>query len=99
MASPSLFFAAPPFPEDVPVAKMVKISLEKLANGDIQEAENVLAASTSLGFFLLDLHGNTTGEELMRDIDATFEVVKETMSMTLEEKMQFCQSPPKCFAG
>ena len=99
MATLSLFSSAPSFPKDVPVARIAKISLQQLAIGDSREAEAVLAACTSLGFFLLDLHGNATGEELMKDVDGTFKALHETVDMSIEEKMRFSQSAPKCFAG
>ncbi|KAI9662985.1 MAG: hypothetical protein M1821_008032 [Bathelium mastoideum] len=99
MASPSLFHSAPPFPTDVPVAKIPKISLAKLAREDARESEAVLAACNSIGFFLLDLNGDATGEDMIKDVDETFEAVKNVMEMSTEEKMHFCQKPPQCFTG
>ncbi|KAF2235571.1 Clavaminate synthase-like protein [Viridothelium virens] len=81
MASPLFFTSAPPFPDDVPVAQIARISLEKLANKDAQEAKAVFDACTSLGFFLLDLRGNSVGEELIKDVDAALEATGETMDI------------------
>ena len=99
MASSLLFSSAPSFPNDTPVARIARISLEKLATGDELEAEALLSACVSLGFFLFDLKGNTEGEELIKDVDGTFEALDETMDMSLEEKLRYRDHSPECFTG
>ena len=62
MASVELFSHIPPFPTDIPVTKMSKISLAKLAAGDEAEGKAVLDASRKLGSFLLDLQEEEKAE-------------------------------------
>ncbi|GIZ45689.1 hypothetical protein CKM354_000884600 [Cercospora kikuchii] len=51
----------PPFPNDIPQAPLLRISLQKLLAGDVQEDEKLWRACCDLGFFYLDLrNGNST---------------------------------------
>jgi hypothetical protein len=45
----------PPFPEDVPTAPLLRISLTKLTQGDSGEIDRLWQACRELGFFYLDL--------------------------------------------
>lgn len=47
----------PPFPDDVPTAPLLRLSLQKLVSGDAQESARLWKACTELGFFYLDLRG------------------------------------------
>lgn len=47
----------PPFPSDVPVAPLLRISLQKLLVGDQEEVDRLWDASCHLGFFYLDMRG------------------------------------------
>ncbi|KAK5003814.1 hypothetical protein LTR28_009705, partial [Elasticomyces elasticus] len=49
----------PPFPDDVPVAPLLRISLRELVRGDAEEQERLWSACKELGFFYLDLRGAT----------------------------------------
>ncbi|KAK4956140.1 hypothetical protein LTR66_013362 [Elasticomyces elasticus] len=51
----------PPFPDDVPVAPLLRISLRGLVRGDAEEQERLWSACKELGFFYLDLRGATAG--------------------------------------
>jgi isopenicillin N synthase-like dioxygenase len=44
-----------PFPDNVPTAPLLQISLEKLLGGDGEERERLWKACCDLGFFYLDL--------------------------------------------
>lgn len=51
------FSNLPPFPEDVPIAPLLRISLSKLNQGDAEEIGKLWKACCELGFFYLDLRG------------------------------------------
>lgn len=51
------FSNLPPFPEDVPTAPLLRISLSKLNQGDLEETGKLWKACCELGFFYLDLRG------------------------------------------
>ena len=91
MASEAFFKSLPPFPNDVPVVSMSRISLAKLVAGNEFEAEALLDACRRLGFFLLDLVGDPVGEEMIGEIDEIFDVVQNTMHLSVEEKMRYKQ--------
>ena len=50
-----VFHDIPPFPEDVPVAPLLRLSLKKLMNSDPEEVDRLWRASCDVGFFYLDL--------------------------------------------
>ena len=99
MASTKVFDTYPPFPQDVPTAKIARLSLSKLAAEDGDEASALFEACCSSGFFLLDLQNNPTGESLQQDIEKIFHVAKETMALEVEEKARFKQHPPADLLG
>ncbi|OKL64267.1 hypothetical protein UA08_00933 [Talaromyces atroroseus] len=100
MASKTLFEATPPFPDDLqPVAEIATISLAKLVADDASEAQTMLDACRHLGFFLLDLSRDTVGEEMIKEVDQVFEMVRETMDLSTEEKVKYSSDPPRDFRG
>lgn len=100
MASAEYFASQPAFPDDLqPIAQMATISLAKLVEGSTSEAEAVLHACRKLGFFLLDLTGDPVGEKLSAEVDAVFEVVRQTMELSTDEKHKFNHDPPRDFRG
>jgi isopenicillin N synthase-like dioxygenase len=50
----------PPFPEDVPTAPLLRISLSKLTRGEREEIDKLWEACCELGFFYLDLRDGPT---------------------------------------
>lgn len=56
---PSSFPGIQPFPDDVPTAPLLRISLAKLLDGDKTEEERLFQAACELGFFYIDLQLNT----------------------------------------
>jgi isopenicillin N synthase-like dioxygenase len=99
MASQRLFDSNPPFPDDVPVAPMCTISLAQLRAADSSAAIDVLHACQELGFFLLDLHQDPLGEEVIVEVDTLFAASKDIMNLPQEVKDQFQHDPPKSFLG
>ena len=51
----------PPFPDTVPTAPLLRISLAKLLNHDAEEEGRFWSACCDLGFFYLDLRSSDTG--------------------------------------
>ena len=54
-----VFHDLPPFPEDVPIAPLLRLSLKKLMNHDPEEVDRLFKASCEVGFFYLDLRDAT----------------------------------------
>ena len=52
-----VFHDIPPFPEDVPIAPLLRLSLKKLVENDPEEVERLWQASCDVGFFYLDCRG------------------------------------------
>ena len=61
-----MFERYPEFPKDVPTTSMPKTSLKTLKSGNIEEATSLFNASRELGFFLLDLRGESIGQNYFR---------------------------------
>ncbi|EXJ92350.1 hypothetical protein A1O3_00900 [Capronia epimyces CBS 606.96] len=81
------FDDAPPFPEDVPTAPLLRLSLARLLDRDTQEIDRFVRACEDLGFFYLDLTG--PGDSLLADADQLFEVGSELFELPLEEKRKY----------
>lgn len=100
-ASPSrkVFADLPPFPDNVPTAPLLRISLDKLLRGDPQEEARCWEACCELGFFYLDLrssdsnsHNGTSvvdGGALLQDANSLFEVMKDFYDLDVEEKIKY----------
>ncbi|KAH8692773.1 hypothetical protein BGW36DRAFT_418938 [Talaromyces proteolyticus] len=100
MASTEYFASQAVFPDDLqPIAQMATISLARLVAGSTAEADVVLHACRKLGFFLLDLTGNSIGEQMIAEVDAMFDVVRQTMELSMAEKKKFNHDPPRDFRG
>jgi hypothetical protein len=56
------FLDLPPFPEDVPMAPLLRISLNKLTQRDQEEINRLWEACCELGFFYLDIRGASTNQ-------------------------------------
>ena len=89
--------ASPPFPDGVPTAPLLRISLEKLLQRDTIEIERFVRACEDLGFFYLDLTG--PGDVLLADADKLFDVGEELFNLTLEEKNRYDFSAKKSYFG
>ena len=93
----------PPFPDFIPTAPLVRISLRKLVEGDVAEEERFWEACCSLGFFYLDMRtGNSgpipvdgvkdnavDGDTLLREADGLFAFMKRLYDLPVEEKQQY----------
>jgi isopenicillin N synthase-like dioxygenase len=97
------FADLPPFPDNVPTAPLLRISLEKLLEHDPAEEERCWKACRELGFFYLDLRtsaplgvtrndgssASDSGEDLLRDADELFGVMQKLFDLDLEEKVKY----------
>lgn len=99
MASREFFEEVPPFPDDLPVASMSTISLASLTAGEDATAKSLIAACQQLGFFLLDLNGDTVGTEIIEDIDRLFSTTQDIMNLPEEVKERYLHDAPKSFLG
>lgn len=78
----------PAFPDNVPTAPLLRISLAKLLNEDANEQERCWQACQELGFFYLDLAGSH-GEALLSDADALFSLMKTFYDLPVEVKVKY----------
>ena len=105
MASTNSFTSSPssvlttPFPDDVPTAPLVTISLSKLIAPDDAEHARLLSAAKSLGFFYLDMRGSPEGERLLREADSMFTLMKQFFALPEEEKMQYDFASQQSYFG
>ena len=103
--SPSDIFAdLPPFPDTVPTAPLLRISLQKLLAQDIEEEEKCWQACCELGFFYLDLRSDTedkndAGKRLLKDADELFEVMKGFFELPVEEKVKYDLKDQRSYFG
>jgi isopenicillin N synthase-like dioxygenase len=76
-----------PFPEDVPTAPLLRLSLAKLIQRDSEETNRFIRACEDLGFFYLDLAGSA--DSLLADADRLFDVGAELFQLPREEKKKY----------
>ncbi|KAH5614227.1 hypothetical protein HBI26_009650 [Parastagonospora nodorum] len=83
----------PPFPDNVPTAPLLRISLEKLLRHDPDEEERCWKACCELGFFYLDMRTSNgqsiDGEALLQDADRLFDVMKDFYDLDVVEKVKY----------
>lgn len=89
--------AVPPFPDHVPTAPLLRLSLHRLLKRDETEVKRFNRACEDLGFFYLDLEGD--GDSLLRNADELFDVVKAFCDLPLEEKTKYDFSSKKSYFG
>ena len=83
MITKSHFEDLPPFPDDIPVAPIARISLTKLLPSDPAESAAVLDASRIAGFFYLDMRNDKSGESLITESES---LVTESESLVTESE-------------
>jgi len=95
----------PPFPNDVPTAPLLRLSLHRLVEGDEDEVEKLWRACCDLGFFYLDLRGGVSskrdsfcddngdgeinGDGLLQDAEALFRLGAKVFDLPDEEKLRY----------
>jgi isopenicillin N synthase-like dioxygenase len=93
------FPGLPPFPDDVPSAPLLRLSLGKLLAADKAELERLYEASVDIGFFYLDLQDSEHGTSLLTDADGLFKVGEELFELSLEEKKRYDFSAQNSYFG
>ncbi|KAI4694731.1 hypothetical protein J4E81_006330 [Alternaria sp. BMP 2799] len=93
----------PIFPDNVPTAPLLRISLQKLLDRDEEEQNRCWQACRELGFFYLDVrhsrhsdngieHNNDTavdGDALLQDVGKLFEIMRDFYDLDVSEKIKY----------
>jgi isopenicillin N synthase-like dioxygenase len=95
MASQDIFAQYPPFPDDVPTADVPSISLGKLVSGDAAHSRELFEICRTVGFFLLDLTDDASGQAVLQSINEVLGIAKDVFDLDEEEKYQFRQDASK----
>lgn len=89
MIAPASHSELPPFPDGLPLAPIARISQEKLLKNDAEEAERVLEACRTHGFFYLDLTDNDDGQNLLKESEDLLRLAYRAFDSPAEEKQKF----------
>lgn len=102
------FANIPPFPNSVPTAPLLRISLERLLVGDPDEQDRLWTACTDLGFFYLDLRTTSSsqtttptldGSAILSSVDSLFSVGESLFALPLDEKRRYDHSSLGSYFG
>ncbi|KAL2853292.1 hypothetical protein BJY01DRAFT_79066 [Aspergillus pseudoustus] len=93
------FAGLPRFPEDIPTAPLLRLSLKKLAEQDEVEIRRLNTACEELGFFYLDLQDASPVSDILDDVDNLFQLGTELFELPLEEKKKYDLSGQKSYFG
>lgn len=90
LSAPSQSFPnLPPFPDDVPTAPLLRLSLASLLARDPTELSRFTAACEDIGFFYLDLSTCDAGTAILADADKLFGVGEALFDLPVEEKVKY----------
>ena len=95
MPTEKYFACVPPFPSDVPVASIPKISLSQLQANDPVSSSRLFSAFRRHGFVHLDLSHSGAGEELLRDAEQTWDLMTSTFDLGREELKKYPSDMPR----
>ncbi|ORY25527.1 hypothetical protein BCR39DRAFT_471285 [Naematelia encephala] len=76
----------PPFPDNVPTAPLVSVSLAQLEAGDKAVSDAFFKACKELGFFYLDMLGSKLGETIVSEAEQLNKVQQKFFSLPNEVK-------------
>lgn len=93
------FNSDPPFPSDVPIAKLECISLTDLRNGNELESEALFDACKKDGFFILDLRGDEMGEKILDEAGKLFDMGKTLFDLPYEAKVEYAMGGARSVFG
>lgn len=89
-----------PFPDNVPTAPMLRISLKRLPNNDQDESSLFFTAYKDLGFFLPRPRWHRPRSiHILEDADKLFHVGKQLDDLPVEEKQKYDFSAQKSYFG
>lgn len=77
----------PPFPEDVPLAPLFRVSLSKLLENDEEENERLFTACRTLGFFYLELGDSDLGQALRNGAEDLLRLSLDAFTVPEEVKL------------
>ncbi|KAJ5238357.1 1-aminocyclopropane-1-carboxylate oxidase [Penicillium chermesinum] len=75
----------PPFPTDIPIAPLPRISLGKLLQNDEAATEQLYTICKDLGFFYLYLNDSDAGKSLLNETQSLFSIQDEVFDRSLED--------------
>lgn len=107
LTTENTFKGIPTFPNTVPTAPLLRISLAKLLAGDAEEQDRVWQACQDLGFFYLDMRtdndahdlGLLKGNAILDDADQLFKTGEGFFDLPVEEKQQYDFSERNSYFG
>ncbi len=99
MPTATYFNKYPPFPKDVPIAHLPRVSFSQLIANNGVESENLFEACRANGFFLLDLKGSGEGEVMLKDAEYAFDLSERVFEIDQKELMKDAFKPPKSLFG
>lgn len=99
MPTSKYFGQCPPFPSDMPVACLSRVSLKQLQDQCPDEAKKLFDACQDWGFFLLDLTHSTDGETLLHDAESMYELTAETFALEQDILDKYAYNPSRDLTG
>lgn len=106
------FADIPPFSKAVPTAPLLRLSLSKIANGDVEEQDRLWEACCDIGFFYLDMRMDEgpvdvdgisenaiDGDAILKEKDQLFELMKDMYALPKEEKDTYNRTAEGIYFG
>ena len=89
MIAPRSHTDLPPFPDGLPLAPIAQISHKKLLQHDATEAERVLEACRTHGFFYLDMTDSDDGQTLLEESEELLQLSYRAFDHPVKEKEKY----------
>lgn len=99
MPTTRYFDQCPPFPSNLHIVPLPKVSLEGLQNGSEHESQLLFQACQEWGFFSLDLRQSDKGNELLGDAEQMFDLTRETFDLDQSVLDNYAYKPPHDLTG
>ncbi|KAH8705473.1 putative 1-aminocyclopropane-1-carboxylate oxidase [Talaromyces proteolyticus] len=93
------FPGLPPFPGNMLVMDLDRLSLAKLLDHDDEECRRFYLACEKIGFFYLDMRSQKDGQSILSYADKLFRVSEQLFSLKVEEKGKYDFSEKNSFFG
>ncbi len=93
------FPGLPPFPDDVPTAPLLRLSLKNLLAEDEDEIQKLSKACEEIGFFYLDIRDAGETTNILEDANKLFEIGADLFELPLQEKQKYDFSAQKSYFG
>lgn len=85
----------PPFKMFLSTADVPKYSLSQLSSGDSVYAHKVFETCCTMGLFLVEMGGEETGDNMIKEIDAMFDMNKNDFELVIEENFRYARDASK----